>query len=119
MRLRQRPEIFYSAFAQHLYENPYYFILFDSTSIIAPVKGLMQDFRKAVELKKKKHIHQKVALIRDTGETSLSPVYDNMINSDRFHIYPQIFVTQSNKISDNNLPGKRLAFKSAVRKMKL
>jgi len=52
MRLRQRPEIFYSAFAQHLYENPYYFILFDSTSIIAPVKGLMQVFREAVEIKK-------------------------------------------------------------------
>ena len=78
----------------------------DSTSIIAPVKGLMQVFREAVEIKK--HIHQNVALNRDTGE-----------NFDRFQIHLQIYVPQSNKISDNNLPGKQLIFKSAVSKTKL
>ena len=43
----------------------------------------------------------------DTGETSVgtsrSPIYDKIINSDRFHIHPQIYVAQPNKISDNNL----------------
>ena len=34
MRLHQRPEIFDSALAQHLYHSPHHFILFDSTSII-------------------------------------------------------------------------------------
>ena len=47
-------------------------------------------------------------LNRDTGETSPSPIYGEMINSDCFHIIPHIYVMQSNKISDNNLPGKRL-----------
>ena len=111
MRLHQRPEIFYSALAQHFYDSSYHFILFDSTSIITPAKGLMQVFRKTVE--KLKHLHQKVAVNRDMGETSPSLIYDKIINPDRFHINPQIFVVQSNKISGNNLPGKRLAFKSA------
>ena len=112
MKLHQRPDIFDSAVAQHLYDNQHHFILFD----IAPVKGLMQVFREAVEIKKK-HIHEKVALDRDTGETSISPIYDKIISSDRFQIYPEIFVAQSN--TDNNLSGKRLAFKSTVSKMKL
>jgi len=53
MKLRQTPETFDSALAQHVYDNPYYFILFDNTFIIAPVKGLMEVFREAVEIKKK------------------------------------------------------------------
>ena len=77
----------------------------------------MQVFRQAVEIKKR--IHQKAALNRDTGETSLNPIYDKISNSDRFHIYPQIFVAQLNKISDNNLSGKKLSLKIAVSKMKL
>ena len=51
----------------------------------------MQVFSEAVEIKK--HTHQKVALNRDTEDTSLSPIYDKIINSDRFHKIPQIFVT--------------------------
>jgi hypothetical protein len=117
MRLRQRPEVFYSALAQYVYESPHHFILFDETSLVPPVKGLTRLFREAVEIKK--HIHQKVALNRDTGETFLSPIYDEIINSDRFYIHPQNYIVQSNKISDNNLTGKRLAFKSALRKIKL
>ena len=116
MRLRQRPEVFDSALAQHVYESPHHFILFDETSIVAPVKGLTQVFREAVEIKK--HIHQKVALNRDTGETFLSPIYDKIINSDRFYIHPQSYIVQSNRVSDNNQTGKRSAFKSALRKMK-
>jgi len=46
------------------------------------------------------------------------PIYDENINSDRFHIHPQNYIVQLNKISDNN-SGKRLAFKSALREMKL
>ena len=84
----------------------------------------MQVFREVVEIKK--HIHEKVALSRDTGDTSLSPIYDTIINSDHifhiksiFHINPQTFVAQRSKISDIDLPEKRLAFKSAVSEMKL
>jgi hypothetical protein len=117
MRLRQRPEVFDSALGQHMYGSPHHFILFDETSIVAPVKGLTQVFREAVEMKK--HIHQKVALNRDTGETFLSPIYDEIINSDHFYIHPQNYIVQSNRISNNNQTGKRLAFKSALRKMKL
>ena len=75
----------------------------------------MQVSREAVEIKKNKH--QKVALNRDTGETSLSPVYEKIINSGGFHMHLHIYVAQSKKKSDNNLPAKRL--KSAVSKMKL
>jgi len=92
MRLRQRPVIFYSAMAQNFYDNRHYLSLFDSTSIIAPVKGLMQVFSEAVEIKK--HTHQKVALNRDTEDTSLSPIYGKIINSDPFQMHPQIYVTQ-------------------------
>ena len=67
----------------------------------------------------KSRIFFNTSLNRNTGKTSLSPIYDKIINSDRFHINPKIFVALSNKISDNNLPGKRFAFKSALRKMKL
>ena len=116
MELRQRPDPFDSALAQHLYENPHHFILFDNTSIIAPVKGLMQVFREAVEVKK--HIHLKITLNRDTAETHLIPIYDEISNSDCFYIRPQNYVLQSNTVSDNTLPGKRLAFKSALFKMK-
>ena len=42
-----------------------------------------------------------------------------IINSDRFHIHAHIYVAQSNKVSDDNLPGKRLASKSAVSMVKL
>ena len=97
MRLHQRPEIFDSTLAQPLYDNKHHFILFDSTSIITSVKGLVQVFREAVEIK---------STYRDIGETSTSPIYDKIIDSDRFHIHPQIYVAQSNKVSDNNLPGK-------------
>ena len=90
--------------------------MFDETSIVAPVKGLTQVFREAVEIKK--HIHQKVALNRDTGEIFLSSIYDKIINSDRFYIHPQSYIVQSNRVSDNNQTGKRSAFKSALRKMK-
>jgi hypothetical protein len=73
----QRPEVFDSALAQHVYENPHHFILFDEASIVAPVKGLTQVFREAVEIKK--HIHQKVALNRDTGEIFLIPFMTKLL----------------------------------------
>jgi len=94
MGLRQRPETFDSTLAQRVYDILKYFIVFDNTSIIIPVEGLIQDFRKAVEIKK--HIHVEVALNRDTGDTFLSSIHDEIINSDRFYIRPQNYVSQSN-----------------------
>ena len=41
------------------------------------------------------------------------------LSTPAFHIPPQNYVVQSNKISYNNLSRKRLAFKSDLRKMKL
>ena len=117
MELCQRPETFDSALAQHVYDNPHHFVLFDNTSIIAPVKGLIQVFREAVEIKK--YIHRKVALNRDTGETYLSPIYNELINSDRFYLnIKKNHILQPNLISDDVLPGKRLAFKNALYKLK-
>jgi len=77
----------------------------------------MQVFREAVETKK--HLYQKVALNRDTGETFLSSIYDESIILIVFTYIHKNYVVQSNRISDNNLPGKRLVFKSSFRKMKL
>ena len=105
MGLRQRSEIFYSVLAQHLYDNPHYSILFNNTSIIALVNVLMLVFREAIEIKKK-HIHGKVSLNRDTRATFFSPNYDEIINSNRFYLHPQNYFVQSNRIPDNNLHGK-------------
>ena len=52
MGLRQRPETFDFTFAQHVYDNPHHFILFNNTSIIVSVKGLLWVFKEAVEIKK-------------------------------------------------------------------
>jgi len=64
MGLCQSPEIFDSALARHLYDNPHHFILLDNTSIIVPVKDVMQVFRDAMKIEKP--VHQKVALNGDT-----------------------------------------------------
>ena len=39
-RLRQRPDIFHSALAQHLYDSPHHFILFDSISSLVSKLGM-------------------------------------------------------------------------------
>ena len=114
--LCQRPDIYDSALPQPVYDNPNHFIVFDNKSIIAPVKGLMQVFRKAVEIKK--HIHLKITFNRDTGETTLSLIYNEFNNSDHFYIRPQNYNSQCNRVSDNTLSGKRLAFKNVLHKIK-
>ena len=65
----------------------------------------MQVFREAAVIEKK-HINRKVVFHGDTGET---PIYDEIINSDRFDIHPQNYVMQSNRISDKNLHGKAIS----------
>jgi len=37
-----------------------------------------------------------VALNIDTGEISLSPIYDEIIDSDRFRMHPKKIIVQSN-----------------------
>ena len=65
------------ALAKQVYDISQHFILFDPL-IIAPVKGIMQVFREAVEIKK--HVHRKAPLNTDTGKTYLSPIYSGLIN---------------------------------------
>ena len=60
---------------------------------------------------------QEVALNRDTGETFLSPIYNKLINSNRFYFHLQDYILQPNRICNNILPGKRLAFKNALHKI--
>jgi hypothetical protein len=79
--------------------------------------SLIKVFREAVEIKK--NFHQKVALNRDTGETYLSPIYNELINSDRFYLNKKNYhILQPNLICVDVLPGKRLAFKNALYKLK-
>ena len=69
----------------------------------------MQVLRDSFEIKK--HIHLKVALDRDTGETFLSLIYNELINSDCFYIHSQDSFLQPNRIPDNTVPGMQLALK--------
>ena len=116
MEPHQTPETFDSALAQDVYDNTHHFILFDNKSTIAPLKGLMQVFREEVEIKK--NIPRKVDLNIDTGETYLSPIYTEVINSDHYYLNQLSHIWQLYLICDCVLPRKRLAFKNAMYKLK-
>jgi len=89
-----------SKVTKKVYENPCRFILFDNTFIIAPVKGLMEVFREAVEIKKKSS-HRKVAINIDTAKTDFSPIYTELINFDRSYgtLYLQSDIQRSQILS--------------------
>ena len=67
-----------------MYDNPNYFILLDITSIIIHVEDHIQGFKEGVKIKK--HIHIEVTLSRNNGNNFLSPIHDEITNSDPFYI---------------------------------
>ena len=103
---RQVPEIgnkndnFDSALAQHIYENPAHLVIFEEATLISTVNGLPQSFKEAIEIKK--HINRNLAINRDMGDISLSPIYNNLILKESMNISAQSNLRQHVRISNEN-----------------
>jgi len=72
------PEDFISAISEHIFNFLVHFILFDNVSLISRDRGIKQNLRKTLEIKKL--LFKNMALNRDTGEFGLNPFYDNLLN---------------------------------------
>ena len=99
--MENKNDNFDSALAQHIYENPDHLVLFEEATLISTVNGLPQSFKEAIEIKKK-HINRNLAINRDTGDISLSPIYNNLILKDSMNIFAQSNLRQPVRISNEN-----------------
>ena len=78
-------------------------VLFEEATLISTVNGLPQSFKEAIEIKKKQqHINTNMAINRDTGDISLSPIYNNLISKDSMNIFAQSNLRQPVRISNEN-----------------
>ena len=104
LRLENKNDNFDSALAQHIYENPDHLVLFEETTLIYTVNGLPQSFKEAIEIKKQnnKYINRNLAINRDTGDISLSPIYNNLILKDSMNIFAQSNLRQPVRISNSS-----------------
>jgi hypothetical protein len=65
-----KSEEFTSALSKHIFNFPDHFILFGNVSLISRDRGLKQNFRETLEIKK--IFFKNIALNRDTGEFGLN-----------------------------------------------
>jgi hypothetical protein len=72
---------FTSALSEHIFNFPDHFILFENASLISRDRGLKQNFRETLEIKK--ILFKNIALNRDTGEFRLNSVYNNLLKSNK------------------------------------
>lgn len=117
-----KSEDFTSALSEHIFNFPDHFILFENVSLISRDRGLKQNFRETLEIKK--ILFKNIALNRDTGEYGLNSIYDNLLKSDRVKFNsPNVVDLCPNVISLNaNEPNprrsKRLASAFALKRIR-
>ena len=72
--------------ALHIFENPKHSVLFEEATLISTVNGLPQSFREAIEIIKI-YVNRNLAVNRDTGDISFSPIYNNLISKDSINSF--------------------------------
>lgn len=84
LKQNTKPEDFTSALAEHIFNFPNHFILFENVSLISRDQGLKQTFRETIEIKK--ILFKNNSINRDTGEFGLNSIYDNLLRSNKVNI---------------------------------
>ena len=88
LKFENENDNFDSALALHIFENPDHLLLFEEATLISTLNGLPQSFREVIEIKK--YINRNFAINRDTGNISLSPIYNSLILKDSINIFPSL-----------------------------